>query len=93
MTFALATMIPRLAIDATRDLIPIYTSLWTETFPGQKAKEMDPNDIADEKALQSMSDNMTGSLTQGRVVENRDEDWIGGRSVYIIMFDDMEDQS
>ncbi|KAI8450086.1 hypothetical protein BY996DRAFT_6442972 [Phakopsora pachyrhizi] len=85
MTFALATMIPRLAIDATRDLIPIYTSLWTETFPGQKAKEMDPNDIADE----SHSDTDWGR----GVVENRDEDWIGGRSVYIIMFDDMEDQS
>ncbi|CAH7667682.1 hypothetical protein PPACK8108_LOCUS2105 [Phakopsora pachyrhizi] len=70
--------IPRLAIDATRDLIPIYTSLW-----GQRAKEMDPNDIADE----------SHSNIDWGVVENRDEDWIGGRSVYIIMFDDREDQS
>ncbi|CAH7669344.1 hypothetical protein PPACK8108_LOCUS3950 [Phakopsora pachyrhizi] len=56
---------------------------------GERAKEMDPNDIADEKALQSMSDNMTGSLTQGHLTEMR----IGLESVYIIMFDDREDQS
>ncbi|CAH7687644.1 hypothetical protein PPACK8108_LOCUS22450 [Phakopsora pachyrhizi] len=45
-----------------------------ETIKGQRAKEMDPNDIADESH---------SNIDWGRgVVENRDEDWIGGRSVY-----------